>query len=56
MTAIHAVTLTLNKIYFDINEKDKQQYIDNMISIYQLIYTVLSHEDHTKTSNYDDII
>ena len=28
-------TLTLNKIYFDINEKDKQQEIDNMISRYQ---------------------
>ena len=29
------LTLTLNKIYFDINEKDKQQEIDNMISRYQ---------------------
>ena len=25
-------TLTLNKIYFDINEKDKQQEIDNIIT------------------------
>ena len=25
------LTLTLNKVYFDINEKDKQQEIDNMI-------------------------
>ena len=29
------LTLALNKIYFDINEKDKQQEIDNMISRYQ---------------------
>ena len=29
------LTLTLNKIYFDINEKDNQQEIDNMISRYQ---------------------
>ena len=29
------LTLTLNKIYFDINEKDKQQEIDNIISRYQ---------------------
>ena len=29
------MTLTPNKIYFDINEKDKQQEIDNMISRYQ---------------------
>ena len=29
------LTLTLNKIYFDINEKDKQQEIDSMISRYQ---------------------
>ena len=28
---ILTLTLTLNKIYFDINEKDKQQEIDNMI-------------------------
>ena len=32
---IYILTLTLNKIYFDINEKDKQQEIDNMISRYQ---------------------
>ena len=32
---ILTLTLTLNKIYFDINEKDKQQEIDNMISRYQ---------------------
>ena len=29
------LTLTPNKIYFDINEKDKQQEIDNMILRYQ---------------------
>ena len=29
------LTLALNMIYFDINEKDKQQEIDNMISKYQ---------------------
>ena len=32
---ILTLTLTLNKIYFDINEKDKQQEIDNMISRYE---------------------
>ena len=34
-TTLLTLTLTLNKIYFDINEKDKQQEIDNMISRYQ---------------------
>ena len=44
------LTLTLNKIYFDINEEDKQQKIDNMILRYQLIYIVMSHGDHTKNN------
>ena len=35
LTLTLTLTLTLNKIYFDINEKDKQQEIDNMISRYQ---------------------
>ena len=33
--SILTLTLTLKKIYFDINEKDKQQEIDDMISRYQ---------------------
>ena len=50
------LTLILNKIYFDFNEKDEQQEIDYMLSRYQLIYIVLSHGDHTKASDHFDII
>ena len=56
LTLTLTLTLAPNKIYFDINEEDKQQKIDNMVLGYQVIYIVLSHGDHTKTSNHIAII